>query len=167
MTTSIRCRPIDIAMCDAMPFQQHHECRTLHPIDAVLTDTFFMDVRSNLRHGDQVTICQYDRPDHDHRSAKVVAIATVRVVHMDGNGVYLHVIDKQTVESQADDLGTTDPATAAERYASNSNWRAEHRGRGVFSVLDEAGNEVVTGLSGEDAKAIARGDKPVPEMVAA
>lgn len=58
---------------------------------------------------------------------------------------------------------TKAPAPAPERYAEDSDWRAEHAGFGSWRVRDGEGNEVASGLDKETAQSIARGDTPVPE----
>ena len=76
----------DLAMCDAMPFGQHFEARTTHPVEQCLHPDFFMNVRTNLRAGDRINVVRYD---NDTWKRVLEVIEGVRVVYVDNMGVEL------------------------------------------------------------------------------
>lgn len=77
---TLRARPLDLVHADAMPFQQHHEYRTTHPLADVLHDLFFLPLRNQLYPGDSITLCRFDKVDAQRRDARLLEVATVRVV---------------------------------------------------------------------------------------
>lgn len=85
----MRIYPQDFCMSDAMPFQQHYECRTEFPIDEVVLDRqALLTVRSNLRIGDKVTICSYKKVNQKSGvSEGLTGIANARVVYIDDTAV--------------------------------------------------------------------------------
>ena len=87
----MRIRPQDIVNSNQSPFQTHHEARTEGDIEAVLNDqTAFLDVRSNLRVGDRVTICQYRKVDKKGAYMEgLVGFVSSRVVENDSHHVLL------------------------------------------------------------------------------
>lgn len=80
----------------------------------------------------------------------------------DGETVETGFRTKPEAQQHARNLPSLKPVAPKEEYASNSNWRAEHKGRGVWAVFD-GDREIVSGLDKDEAHAIARGDKAVPE----
>ena len=77
----------DFCMSDAMPFQQHHECRTEYPLEKVVNSKdFLLPVKMNLRVGDRVAICQYDKVDKE-QSQGLVGVAYVRIADLSNNEV--------------------------------------------------------------------------------
>ena len=73
---SFRLSPKNFCMSDAMPFQQHHEARVFgRDLNDVLTDQFLLNVRSNIKVGDEVVICGYS----DENMKRLMQFARVRV----------------------------------------------------------------------------------------
>lgn len=88
----LRAKPGDLCIADAMPFQQHHEYRCTHPIADVLHDKFFLPLRGQLYPGDAITICRFDKIDAQRRDAKLIEVATVRVVASGPNATAVPVL---------------------------------------------------------------------------
>gem|GEM_PF-5809846 len=156
-----RAKPADLCMADAMPFQQHHEYRTTLAVETVLQPRFFLDVRSNLRAGDAITICRF----RDRSWQALIALAEVRVVAIGSDGVALHLrgqIETMPTPAAGDPSpdGGEAPAVAPRVRYAGADWRAEHKGFGRWSVLDGDGREVAGNLDKETAAAIVRGDAP-------
>lgn len=87
----MRIHPQDFCMSDAMPFQQHYECRTEYPIEEIIVEReALMNVHGNLRVGDRITICSYETVNHKSGvSEGLTGIANARVAHIDKLGVDL------------------------------------------------------------------------------
>lgn len=83
MTIERRCRPDDLCMSDAMPFQQHHEVRTTYPLSECINNRFFLDVRSRINAGDIIRMCRYVNDTWN----EVIEIAEVAVLASDNTGV--------------------------------------------------------------------------------
>ena len=69
-------KPDQVAMCDAMPFQQHFEARCEMPLDDLELDQCFHNI-SNFEVGDQITVCAY-MPSTDWQ--QLMEVGTCRVV---------------------------------------------------------------------------------------
>lgn len=87
----MRINPQDFCMADAMPFQQHYECRTQYPVvDVIADDKSFLNVRANLSVGDRITVCSYKKVDsRSGVSEGLTGIANVRVTDVSDKGVVL------------------------------------------------------------------------------
>lgn len=87
----MRIHPQDFCMSDAMPFQQHYECRTEYPIDEIILNRqALMSVRGNLRVGDRITICSYNTVNQKSGvSEGLTGIANARVSHISAEAVDL------------------------------------------------------------------------------
>lgn len=83
MTIQRRCRPDDVCMSDAMPFQQHWEVRTTYALKECINNSFLLDVRGRIRAGDIVRMCRYVNDTWQ----EVVEIAEVSVLAVDNSGV--------------------------------------------------------------------------------
>ena len=61
---SYRIKPQDITVSGSSPFMTRHAARCTTPLaDAVASEELFLNVRSNLRAGDQVLLCRYETGD--------------------------------------------------------------------------------------------------------
>lgn len=76
MSTVPKIRAVDMCMSDAMPFHQHWEVKTEFPIDELLHDRAFADMRHQLRAGDRISVVRYADKD----MATVKEIGEMRVV---------------------------------------------------------------------------------------
>ena len=85
---SFRLSPKNFCMSDAMPFQQHHEARVFgRDLNDVLTDQFLLNVRSNIKVGDEVVICGYS----DENMKRLMQFARVRVFSTTKDGVIFQI----------------------------------------------------------------------------
>ncbi len=150
-----RIRPNDFCMADASPFQQHYEARTTHPLPLVACGEAFMDLRHNLRPGDEVAICQYDKADY--RSARLVAFCKIRVVKVEVASVEVTPpYDAFKVPS-----AESEPEAEAEPdiLYSDGSWQAEWGGPShLWRVKNGAGDVVAKGLAKDGADLIAKGN---------
>lgn len=76
VATEFRFKPDAVAMCDAMPFQQHFEARCEQPLEDLDLFECFHNI-SNFEVGDQVTICAY-MPSTDW--GQLMEVGTARVI---------------------------------------------------------------------------------------
>ena len=88
----LRVKPLDLCMSEAMPFQQHYELRTTHPIADVAHDQYFLPVRGQIYAGDQITICRFDKADATRREAKLLEVGVIRIVESGANAKTVPVI---------------------------------------------------------------------------
>ncbi len=90
---SFRLNPVDLCMADAMPFQQHHEARVYgRNLEDVLTPSLLLNVRSNIKVGDEVVICGYA----DQTMRRLTQFVRVRVFSTQKDGVNFMVDGKVT-----------------------------------------------------------------------
>lgn len=76
----------DLTPTCASPFMTTFAARVKEPlIDALVDPALFMDVRSNLRPGDQVAVCQFDHGDQN--KALVIAYITLLITQRTPDGV--------------------------------------------------------------------------------
>lgn len=161
------CNPQDLCMADAMPFQQHFECRTQRPLAEVVADPlYFNNVRSNLRAGDHISICRYEGEPGAHHDARVVEFCEVRVVSTKrGDNVVVTVV-RPIVEIAADGAAVeAAKPNEFKRYISGSGEVRWNPGRKAYEIVVD-GAVVVAGISRERkewAQAVARGDEPLPD----
>lgn len=93
---SFRLKPQDITPATTAPFMTLHSARcTAALTDALASDELFLNVRSNLRAGDQVTLCRYS--SGDWMKARVVEYATVIITESTVNVVEFHVKEPITI----------------------------------------------------------------------
>lgn len=160
------CKPQDLCMTDAMPFQQRHECRTTLPLTDALTDRFFNNVRANLRAGDSIAICQYEAAPGNHHKAKLVAFAEVRVSEIAPDAVKLFVtrapvdVAGQVFAAEGDDT----IQGGGVRYVTGNGLVRWNPGSKSYDIVVD-GKVVVSGIPRERkewAQAVARGDEPLP-----
>lgn len=154
-----RAKANDLCMADAMPFHQHFEYRTTLPLDDALHDQFFLPVANNLRPGDEVTLVSYDRPPGPRHDARIVEIATVRVVEKGRDRVELHRIgDIERIPRRAV-IDNEDPAPR-EAYVSGDGKAVWNVGARAYDI--KVGGKVVASEPDKDkAAAMARGDIPL------
>lgn len=163
MSNDHRAKQGDLCMSDAMPYQQHHEYRTTLPLSEVLHDKFFLSVSGNLRVGDNITICRYDRVDVQHRSSKLLEIADVRVAETGKEFVRLHIRVVETIEAKAEEpVKASHVVTAFVQGNGEAKWNV---GKSAYDVKVD-GKVVATVADKETAKSIARGDIPLPQEAA-
>lgn len=160
------CKPQDLCMTDAMPFQQRHECRTTLPLADVLTDRFFNNVRANLRAGDSIAICQYEAAPGNHHKAKLVAFCEVRVSEIAADAVKLFVTKAPVVVTGAlyGEAGDDTIEGGSVRYVKGSGQVRWNPGSKAYDIVVD-GKVVVAGIPRERkewAQAVARGDEPLP-----
>ena len=87
----MKIKPQDIVNSNQSPFQTHHEARTEFPIDGIVNSKqSFLNVRENLRVGDRITVCSYQKVDQRAGTSEGLAgFATVRVVSITAEAVDL------------------------------------------------------------------------------
>ena len=135
----------EMAMAEAMPYQQHWEWRTTWPLGDIISDELFLNLNAQLYPGDSITLCRYDTLANDrHRGSRLLEIVTVRVVTSGKEAVKLHVCGDIEI--------VTPPEELIPRV---TGLEAHHKGRGKWAVLNSRGNEVATGLERNEAEAIA------------
>lgn len=85
----MRIKQQNFCMSDAMPFQQHFEARTEEDIEAAMSDPeALLDVRSNLKVGDRIAICSYERVEKRGANADGLrGFGYVRVLDITKEGV--------------------------------------------------------------------------------
>lgn len=156
-----RAKAQDLCMAEAMPWHQHFEYRTTLPVRDVVHDAFFLPVAGNLRVGDRIEIVGYDRPPGPHHAARVVEIAAVRVVDKRSDAVELFQVGETvTVPRRAAPKAEAAPRLA-ERYVPGDAKAVWNLGKRAYDI--KVGDEVLaTEPDGDKAKAMARGDMPLP-----
>lgn len=96
-----RLKPGDVAMSDSMPFGQHYEARTVHPLELCLgeknedgtcsNEDFFMNVRDRFRTGDRINLVRYNHNNGWESRAfdghVLEVVEGLRVMHVDNAGV--------------------------------------------------------------------------------
>lgn len=81
---SFRLSPKNLCMSDAMPWQQHYEARIAgRDINDVLTPHLFIDVRANLKAGDEVMVCGYS----DQTWKRLTQFVRLRIYAVSADGV--------------------------------------------------------------------------------
>lgn len=161
------CKPTDLCMTEAMPFQQRHECRTTLPLADVLTDRFFNNVRANLRAGDSISICQYEAAPGNHHKAKMIAFCEVRVTEVTQEAVKLFVTKAPVSVAAGQVYGETGDDTVqggGVRYIEGDGQVRWNPGSKAYDIVVN-GKVVVAGIPRdrkEWAQAVARGDEPLP-----
>ena len=127
-----RISPLQLCMSDAMPFQQHHECRIAgRDIDEVIGDELFLNVKANLQVGDEIVICGYE----DQTWQRLQQIARTRVTSISQEAVKL-LQEGKTVEIPMEKRAeaTTKPQPIVE---------VKRGFGGVFNVLDLKKDSVI------------------------
>lgn len=76
----LRARPLDVCMSDSMPFAQRWHCRTTWPLADILNESYFLNLRRELRAGDTIRISRFDRNDSADRETKLLETCEVIVV---------------------------------------------------------------------------------------
>lgn len=160
-----RAKAQDLCMADAMPFNQHFEYRTTLPLVEVIHDRFFLPVAGNLRAGDLINLVSFDRPVGPQHNGRVVEIATVRVVEKRADAVELFQVGEMAkvprTNGKADHTAEA-LATPRERYIPGDGKAVWNLGKRAYDV--KVGNKIVaTEPDGDKARAMARGDIPLPE----
>lgn len=130
----MRIKPGDFCASEAMPFQQHHEARTVFDIVEVAnSNQALMNVRSNIYVGDRITICSYDTIKNDRRAEVILkGLAVVRVSK----------ITKDSVETVIETKPIRFAPVSREEDLSNDieELRVKRAFGGVFVVEDNMGN---------------------------
>lgn len=150
----MRLKPADLCMAEAMPFQQHHECRVAESLAEALGHDFFGNVRANLRPGDLVTVVGYE----DDSWARVAQVAALRIVES-GETVRYHLVGGIEDVAAAEAAGETEPVA----HYSDGTWTVARRGNAKWCVLDGDGVVKAEGLDKKTADAVADGRRPLPE----
>jgi hypothetical protein len=78
----MRIKSHEITIVSPMRFQQHHEAFCCLPLDKMLTEDLFLDVRSLLRVGDFVNLCEYNSRDEAAPDRKLLAVAAIRITEI-------------------------------------------------------------------------------------
>jgi hypothetical protein len=87
-----RIKPQDLTPTNSSPFMSTHGARIQAPLDAALADAgLFMTVRSNLRPGDEVTVCRYGAGDWT--KARILERAKVLILQSTVKAVEFEVIE--------------------------------------------------------------------------
>jgi hypothetical protein len=87
-----RIKPQDLTPTNASPFMSTHGARIQAPLEAALADVgLFMTVRSNLRPGDEVTVCRYG--PGDWTKARITERAKVLILQSTVKAVEFEVIE--------------------------------------------------------------------------
>jgi len=87
-----RIKPLDLTPTNSSPFMSMHGARIQVPLDDALADAdLFMIVRSNLRAGDEVTICRYG--PGDWTKARILERAKVLILQSAAKGVEFEIIE--------------------------------------------------------------------------
>lgn len=156
-----RARAQDLCMADAMPFHQHFEYRTTLPLAEVLHERFFLPVANNLRVGDQITLLSYDRPQGPQHNGRVLEIATARVVEKRADAIELFTVGEVAHVPRPGATEATQEAPPAERYIPGDGKAVWNLGKRAYDV--KVGDRVLaTEPDADKAKAMARGDMPLP-----
>lgn len=112
-----RLKPTDICMADAMPWQQHWEARTTWPLAEVLHDKFFLNMRTQLRAGDAITLCRYSGTDPTHRNVKLLEVATLRVIEAGERAEAVPIALIGEISTFGDSPAPSAPLTVARGFA--------------------------------------------------
>ncbi len=164
-----RCNFQDLAMTDAMSFQQHFEHRTTLPIADITHKLYFMPVAANLRVGDRVSVVRYNKPPAQHHGdagPRMMETAEFRVASKSREAIDVVVV------SGPDEIPDFSIAPEERPDTPSREEFIKGDGRAVYNRRDRSwevmlGEEIVaTMFDGDLAKAVARGDLPIPEKVA-
>lgn len=159
------CRLQDITCVSATPFQSHYEARTTLPLVDVLNERFFNHVRDNLRVGDEIAICRYDKIANNHNDTRLVEFCTVRVHEKHAGGVKLFVVQAPIdVAASYAEAGDDTIEGGAENYISGNGEVKWNPGRKCYELLCD-GKVILTDIPRENkerAQQMARGDIPLP-----
>jgi hypothetical protein len=99
---SYRIKPQDFVPLNASPFMTIHGARVLLPIaEALASDELFLNVRSNVRAGDRVTICYFDSGEWTR--ARVLEHAEVLIVGRTSSTVDFQLIGDVHAVTHAED----------------------------------------------------------------
>jgi len=146
MMNEYRLKPLNFCMADAMPFQQHHEGRIagrdLNDPE-ILTDHLLVDLRSNVKPGDQVVICGYQ----DQTWQRLTQFVTLRVVATDAKSVRF----VKTSEIVSVPITEDDPAPAPVEDKVHVR-----RGYQCFNVVDKDENVLETFKTKPEATSFAK-----------
>ena len=81
---NFRLSPKNLCMSDGMPFQQHHEAQIFgRDLNDVLTEELLLNVRSNIKAGDEIMVCGYA----DQSANRLTQFARLRVYSSGKDGV--------------------------------------------------------------------------------
>ena len=162
---TLYCSPQDLCMAESMPWQQHFECRTLHPLADVLNERFFHNVRSNLRPGDSIAICRFDRAPSSQGTGRLVEFCEVRIVGRTDAGVELYIVrEPVAIGAEADPAALTKAPVPDVRYITGSGEVRWNPGRKSYDIVCD-GRLILSSIPRERkewAQAVARGDEPLP-----
>lgn len=78
--SDLRARALDICMSDSMPFCQRWACKTTFPLEDVLNESYFLNMRQSLKAGDTIRLSRFDRNDANDRDAKMLETCEIIVV---------------------------------------------------------------------------------------
>jgi len=162
------CKLQDITCVSATPFQSHYEARTTLPLAEILNDRFFNHVRDNLRVGDEIAICRYDRIAGSQQDTRLLEFCTARVSEKSADGVKLFVvqapIDVAAAEAEAELAKPGGPGLLGPRYIEGNGEVRWNPGRKCYEIMLN-GTAIVTDIprdAKEKAQQMARGDIPLP-----
>ncbi len=157
-----RLKPGDITMADAMPFQQHFEARTALPLERVINDQWLLNQRDQIYAGDVISVCRMDVLTSDRRGARLLEVATVRVVEITANAVRLHLIGEIEVLPEAEGAMKDAPSSDVEQH-SDGTWTIKWNGpTHKWCVLNGNSEILIKSLDKPTAEAIANGHVPLP-----
>ncbi len=161
------CKAQDLAMTDAMSFQQHFEHRTILPIADLVHPLYFMPVAANLRVGDRVSVVRYNKPPAQHHGdagLRIMETAEFRIVSKTREAIDIMVTSGPDEIPDFSIAPEERPVPPREEYIKGDGEAVYNRPSSMWEV--KVGDKIVATLKdGDRAKAIARGDVPIPELV--
>ena len=169
--TEHRANSNDLCMASAMSFQQHHEYRTILPLDDIIAmPRFFLNVAANLRIGDKIALCRYNALSsaQEHRGVTLLETAEVRVAAMTREAVTLHITRPVDIVGAKPEKAVPAPEVRDEVYVPEEC--EVRKGRlGKPAVVGKVTGKVYADCLPNDevALAIAGGSVPVPVKAAA
>lgn len=126
-----RLSPKNLCMSDGMPFQQHHEAQIFgRDLNDVLTDELLLNVRSNIKVGDEIMVCGYA----DQTAGRLTQFARLRVYSAGKDSVKFVVDGEVTGIPYAEDEPVPEKPESRLEVV-----RAFH----CFNVMDKSKNAVV------------------------
>lgn len=128
---NFRLSPKNLCMSDGMPFQQHHEAQIFgRDLNDVLTEELLLNVRSNIKAGDEIMVCGYA----DQSANRLTQFARLRVYSSGKDGVKFVVDGEVTgIPFAEDEPVPVKPESKLEVV------RAFH----CFNVMDKSKNAVI------------------------
>lgn len=154
-----RCKPGHLVMHEAVPYGQEYTYYSVDPMEAMLEPMYFVGEANRFRPGDAIKLLHVE-PDEKLFIPKQEAWCRITAASRVGVEMVLLLgpLDLETKAAEA----APEPSAPDEIY-SDGNWKAEwggptHRWR----VKDGDGEIIAKKLDEDAAKAIARGDTPLP-----